>query len=68
MGVWGVLQKHDVWFKKLPGPVRVAPLLIMGFWASNAPPIFKSPQSFLKEIVSDVEHKRGRDVKLLDEF
>jgi hypothetical protein len=56
VGVWDLLQKHQVWFKKAPGPVKKTPLTAVGFWM-NVHPGFASPRVFYTQIVEDIEEQ-----------
>jgi hypothetical protein len=53
VGVWDILQRYKIWFRKLPGPLKRLALSMMGFWV-NVHPGFASPCSILEEIKADV--------------
>jgi hypothetical protein len=50
IGVWDILQKHQIWFKPAPGPVKKTPLVAIGFWL-NLHPGFASPRVFHTQIM-----------------
>jgi hypothetical protein len=56
IGVRDILQKHQIWFKRAPGPVKKTPLVAIGFWL-NFHPGFASPWVFHTQIMQDIEEK-----------
>jgi hypothetical protein len=67
IGVWDLLQAHQVWFKKASGRVKQTPLAAIGFWM-NVHPGFASPRVFHTNIVNDIEKQYSHHPKVLDSF
>jgi hypothetical protein len=56
VGVWDILQKHNIWLDRSPGPIKKTNLVPMvGFW--RAPPGFASPTAFHTQLCNDLEDK-----------
>jgi hypothetical protein len=65
MGVWEILQKHGVYFKKSAAPVKKISLSMMGFWV-NVHPSFASSHVFRAEICASCKDNYKNDTALLD--
>jgi hypothetical protein len=63
-GVWDILQKHGVYFKKSAAPVTKISLSMLGFWV-NVHPIFASPHVFHAEICESIQLPYSSDPALL---
>jgi hypothetical protein len=67
VGVWDILQKHQVWFKRAPGPVKKTPLTAVGFWM-NIHPGFASHRVFHTQIVTDIQEQYEHHPAVITEF
>jgi hypothetical protein len=67
IGVWDLLQAHQVWFKKAPGRVKQTPLVAIGFWM-NVHPGFASPRVFHTNIIDDIEKQYSHHPEVLESF
>jgi hypothetical protein len=65
IGVWDLLQAHQVWFKKAPGRVKQTPLIAIGFWM-NIHPGFASPRVFHTNIIDDIEKQYSHHPEVLE--
>jgi hypothetical protein len=60
MGVWEILQKYGVFFKKSAAPVKNTTLSMMGFWV-NVYPRFASSHVFHAEICDSIRENYTND-------
>jgi hypothetical protein len=67
MGVWDILQKHGVYFKKSAAPVQKISLSMLGFWV-NVHPSFASPHVFHAEICESIQLPYSSDPALLKQL
>jgi hypothetical protein len=68
VGVWDILQQHQVWLKRAPpGPVKKTPLVAIGFWM-NLHPGFASSRVFHTEIIQDIEEQYEKHPDVIDEL
>jgi hypothetical protein len=67
MGVWEILRKYGVFFKKSAAPVKKATLSMMGFWV-NVHPRFASSHVFHAEICDSIKANYATDTTLLDKL
>jgi hypothetical protein len=67
IGVWDILQKHQIWFKRAPGPVKKTPLVAIGFWL-NLHPGFASPRVFHTQIMQDIEEQYALKTDVISAF
>jgi hypothetical protein len=65
--VWDILQKHQIWFKRAPGPFKKTPLVAIGFWL-NLHPGFASPRVFHTQIMQDIENQYARNTEVIREL
>jgi hypothetical protein len=67
IGVWDLLQQHQVWFKRAPGPVKKTPLVAIGFWM-NLHLGFISPRVFYTQLIQDIEEPYEQTPQVIAEF
>jgi hypothetical protein len=67
VGAWDLLQKHQVWFKQAPGPLKKTTLVAVGF-KMNVHPAFASPSVFLTELNQDVEEQYVHHPEVIAKF
>jgi hypothetical protein len=67
IGIWDILQKYNIWFKKSPGPIKRVALSTLGFWV-NVHPGSASERSFLEEIRGDLYVNYKNDSAILQKY
>jgi hypothetical protein len=67
MGVWDILQKHGVFFKKSAAPVKKISLSMLDFWV-NVHPSFASSHVFRAEICASCDENHKTEISLLDKL
>jgi hypothetical protein len=67
IGVWDILQNHQIWFKRAPGPVKKTPLVAIGFWL-NLHPGFASPRVLHTQIMQDIEEQYALKTDVISAF
>jgi hypothetical protein len=54
VGVWDLLQRHNTFVDRSPGPSNKRNLVAMGFWL-HVHPGFASPRAFSSQITADIQ-------------